>query len=524
MLPPSPTVGQDRRGTEVPDPSGTRAVPHDRWSQAAAVAFPEEEHCRHAGSPGWWRSPPRPRWRSPPAPTSRTTRASSSAAGSGSGGGGKTVIVSTDLPLQGSSASQSQSTNQLIQLYLDQIGSKAGNYTIQLKPYDDSTAAKGAWDDAACAKNATDHVANANEVAVMGTFNSGCAKIEVPVLNQAEHADGLARQHQPGSDQEVGHRRAGEVLPDRQAHLRPRGHHRRLPGQRGRGLRQDRPEGHQVLRAQRQPDLRSGRRQGVQPTRPRRRASRSSARSPGTPSRPATPRCSRRPSRPVPTASTSAASTTTTVASWSRTRSPCSATTPRSSCSAPDGFTGYTDLLALPQADGMYLTFAGLSTDQLIKTDGPGKKLIDAYTGQVRQGADRQLPAVRRGRHPGHPGRDRQVGRHPRRASPTRCSSGAGINIPAADSVTGKEIKIDPTTGDTNAKDITVEVVKDKQGDVLQGSGRLLSAWCTDAWARTRAFGPRHHPWLVRTPSRGYAVARSSLTRPARAVPAPRRA
>ena len=53
-----------------------------------------------------------------------------------------------------------------------------------MKPYDDSTAAKGAWDDAACAKNATDHVANENEVAVMGTFNSGCAKIEVPTLNQ----------------------------------------------------------------------------------------------------------------------------------------------------------------------------------------------------------------------------------------------------------------------------------------------------------------------------------------------------
>ena len=72
----------------------------------------------------------------------------------------------------------------MIQLYLDQIGSKAGDYNITLKTYDDSTAAKGAWDDAACAKNATDHVANENEVAVMGTFNSGCAKIEVPTLNQ----------------------------------------------------------------------------------------------------------------------------------------------------------------------------------------------------------------------------------------------------------------------------------------------------------------------------------------------------
>ena len=103
----------------------------------------------------------------------------------GAGGGAPTdLVISTDLPLQGASASTSESTNNLIQLYLDQVGNKAGNYNITLKPYDDSTAAKGAWDDAACAKNATDHVANANEVAVMGTYNSGCAKIELPTLNK----------------------------------------------------------------------------------------------------------------------------------------------------------------------------------------------------------------------------------------------------------------------------------------------------------------------------------------------------
>ena len=69
-------------------------------------------------------------------------------------------------------------------MILDQAGGKAGAYNIKLKSYDDSTAAKGGWDDATCAKNANDHVANKDEVAVMGTYNSGCAKIEVPVLNQ----------------------------------------------------------------------------------------------------------------------------------------------------------------------------------------------------------------------------------------------------------------------------------------------------------------------------------------------------
>src|SRR4029450_8574994 len=113
----------------------------------------------------------------------------SACATNGGGAGGEApstdLVVSPDLPLQGASASQSESTNNLIKLYLEQVGNKAGKYNIkEFKTYDDATAAKGAWDDAACAKNATDHVANVGEVAVMGTFNSGCAKIEVPTLNQ----------------------------------------------------------------------------------------------------------------------------------------------------------------------------------------------------------------------------------------------------------------------------------------------------------------------------------------------------
>jgi len=105
--------------------------------------------------------------------------------GGGGGGGGKTLVISSDLPLQGASHDVSASTNNAINLYLEQVNHKAGSYTIQFKTYDDSTAAAGKWDEATCAANAQAHVGNANEVAVMGTYNSGCAKVEVPVLNQA---------------------------------------------------------------------------------------------------------------------------------------------------------------------------------------------------------------------------------------------------------------------------------------------------------------------------------------------------
>jgi branched-chain amino acid transport system substrate-binding protein len=94
------------------------------------------------------------------------------------------VVISTDLPMQGSSKDASESTTNAIKLYLEQIGGKAGKYKVTLKVYDDSTAAAGKWDQAQCSKNANDHVANAKEVAVMGTYNSGCAQQQVTVLNQ----------------------------------------------------------------------------------------------------------------------------------------------------------------------------------------------------------------------------------------------------------------------------------------------------------------------------------------------------
>lgn len=104
--------------------------------------------------------------------------------GGDSGSGVTEVVVGYDLPMQGSSKDASVSTANAMQLYLDQQGGKAGKFKVTLKQYDDSTAAAGKWDATQCTKNANDHVNNTNEVAVMGTYNSGCAQLEIPVLNQ----------------------------------------------------------------------------------------------------------------------------------------------------------------------------------------------------------------------------------------------------------------------------------------------------------------------------------------------------
>jgi branched-chain amino acid transport system substrate-binding protein len=103
--------------------------------------------------------------------------------GGSSGGGGKTLKVVSDLPLQGSDRVQTTQMVRAIQFVLKQANYKAGDYTIDFKSYDDSTAAAGKWDEAKCAENARTYV-DQEVSAVIGTYNSGCAAIIIPILNE----------------------------------------------------------------------------------------------------------------------------------------------------------------------------------------------------------------------------------------------------------------------------------------------------------------------------------------------------
>ncbi|HYY09413.1 MAG TPA: branched-chain amino acid ABC transporter substrate-binding protein [Kineosporiaceae bacterium] len=107
------------------------------------------------------------------------------------------VVVGVDLPFQGSNGPITQEMWTALQVYVKSIGGKAGTHPLTLKRYDDSTAAAAKWDPAQCLANAQRHLATKGEVAVVGPFNSGCAKIEVPVL--AGGADGPLLMVSPAS-------------------------------------------------------------------------------------------------------------------------------------------------------------------------------------------------------------------------------------------------------------------------------------------------------------------------------------
>ena len=102
----------------------------------------------------------------------------------GGGGGAKTVKIVSDLPLQGSDRVQTEQMVRAIEYVLKEAGNKAGDYKVTYQSFDDATAAKGAWDEAKCAENARSDVMDASIVGVIGTYNSGCAAIEIPILNE----------------------------------------------------------------------------------------------------------------------------------------------------------------------------------------------------------------------------------------------------------------------------------------------------------------------------------------------------
>jgi branched-chain amino acid transport system substrate-binding protein len=376
---------------------------------------------------------------------------------SGGGSSGKTLSISSDLPLQGSSADASTDTNNAIKLYLDSVGNKAGDYTIKFKTYDDSTAAKGAWDDATCAKNAQTHVATKDEVAVMGTYNSGCAKIEVPTLNQdpsgpmlmVSHANtnpGLTKPWDPGEPQKFapsGKPSYARVITtdDYQGAAAADFVSQDLKLKKCFVINDNQTYGQGVAKA----FVTQAQKDGIQilgntaydAKQPNYTALFQGIKAKG------------------PDCIYFAGIYDNNGGQLLKDKVSVLGDNEKIKLIGPDGWTGYPDLDKQPEAVGLYATFAGLSTDQLREAGGGAAKLLDDF--KAKYGADPRtnyalygvaavqviLAAIAKSD-------------GTRKGVRDAVFSGSGITIPATESALGKEILINPQTGDTSAKDISV--------------------------------------------------------------------
>jgi branched-chain amino acid transport system substrate-binding protein len=98
---------------------------------------------------------------------------------------GGQFLIASDLPLEGSGRTQTIEMGKAIEFILGQHNWKAGKYTLAYQACDDATAQAAKWDSGKCAANANAYAQNKDLRGVIGTFNSGCAEIIVPVLNRA---------------------------------------------------------------------------------------------------------------------------------------------------------------------------------------------------------------------------------------------------------------------------------------------------------------------------------------------------
>jgi branched-chain amino acid transport system substrate-binding protein len=379
--------------------------------------------------------------------------------GGSSGGGGteKTLVVGVDLPFQGSSSDTSTSTFNAMKLYLDSLGGKAGKYKVELKQYDDSTAAAGKWDDAQCNKNANAHVGNANEVAVMGTYNSGCAKLEVPILNQdpkgpmlmISHANtnpGLTKPWDANEPQKYypsGKRNYARVITtdDHQGTAAARFAAKDLGVKRVYIIDDQETYGQGVAKAFQDEAAKQGitilGRQGWDGKATNYTALFNSIKATN------------------PDAVYIGGIYDNNGGQLVKDKVAVLGDNKTVKLIGPDGFTGYKDFQALPQGEGTYLTFAGLDQSEVQKAGGAGAKLLSDYKAKYHQAPASSyvaygvlalqaiLAAIAKSD-------------GTRKGVTDAVFSGDGISISGSDSVLGKDIKIDPKSGDVNTLDISV--------------------------------------------------------------------
>ena len=94
------------------------------------------------------------------------------------------ALIASDFPLQGANRALTTEMADAIEYMLEQQDWKAGDTVLGYQSCDDSTAQAGSWDSAKCSSNGRAYANNASVVGVIGTFNSGCAKLVIPIANR----------------------------------------------------------------------------------------------------------------------------------------------------------------------------------------------------------------------------------------------------------------------------------------------------------------------------------------------------
>jgi len=96
------------------------------------------------------------------------------------------IRLYSSWPLTGAYKQIGGDAVQAIKLALEDYGSAAGGFALEYQSLDDGIAANnGGWDAGAESANANTVISDADAMVYMATYNSGAAKISIPIMNEA---------------------------------------------------------------------------------------------------------------------------------------------------------------------------------------------------------------------------------------------------------------------------------------------------------------------------------------------------
>jgi branched-chain amino acid transport system substrate-binding protein len=371
-----------------------------------------------------------------------------------------TLTIAVDLPSVGSARDASQDTMDALNLYLRQHAN--GKYAVNLARFDTADGTS-AWSESACGRLATDHAATAGLVAVIGPFNDGCAKAELPTLNQADAGPLVAVSHAStavgltadlSTDEAhryfpTGKRSFGRMLTNESAHGSAAAQYAAQQLKVTRCLVLD--DGEATGTTMAASFVTAAKAAGIDVIgRQSWRRSDSSYLRLFSDAWPANPDCV-----------VLAGHFDNNGAQVVRDKVDVLGDNTKVKLLALDGFVGYPEFLALRDAAGAYVTFPGLTTAAVKAAGGAGATFVGAFNteyGHDLRGSYTSYPlyavaalqvllaAIEKSDGSRAGVRDALLG-------------GDGVTVAAADSVLGHDLHIVPATGDVAASDISVQLV-----------------------------------------------------------------
>ncbi len=96
-----------------------------------------------------------------------------------------TLTILSSLPRTGSANAQTTTIVNGIKLAIAEVNGQIDGWTIAYQDLDDASPQRGNWDPAVETQNANSATKDETCVAYIGTFNSGAAKMAMPILNRA---------------------------------------------------------------------------------------------------------------------------------------------------------------------------------------------------------------------------------------------------------------------------------------------------------------------------------------------------